>query len=170
MEIITLVLVSVLPVLVISAGLMDLTTMTISNRISLALMVGFFPAALAVGLTPIEVAGHLGVAVGLLALGIGLFAMRLVGGGDAKLIAGAGLWLGLDAGLAFVVVMTVLGGLFSLALVMARGNLAAQYVSNPVWLGRLLTPQGDIPYGVAIAGAALVVYPHSPLFQAFLFG
>ena len=50
MELAIVLLLSVLPVLVIAAGLNDLTTMTIPNWISLGLMIAFVPAALSVGL------------------------------------------------------------------------------------------------------------------------
>ena len=47
MELLTLCLLGVFPVLVVAAGLYDLTSMTIPNWISGALFVAFFPAALA---------------------------------------------------------------------------------------------------------------------------
>ena len=50
MDIVSLVLLSILPGLVIAAALSDLTTMKIPNWLSGSLIVGFFPAALAVGL------------------------------------------------------------------------------------------------------------------------
>jgi Flp pilus assembly protein protease CpaA len=32
---------------------------------------------------------------------------------------------------------------------------------------RLFTPQGDIPYGVAITAGALAAFPESPLMRSF---
>lgn len=168
MEIAVILLLSVLPVLVIAAGLTDLTTMTIPNRISLLLILGFVPAALAVGLAPGQIALHFGLAVGALFLGAGLFALNLLGGGDAKLMAAVALWLGLDGVLVFVLATAVAGGLFSLGLVLARGAPGLAQVAGPAWLGRLLTPKGDIPYGVAIAAGALFAFPHSALVGAFV--
>ncbi|MBU2116421.1 MAG: prepilin peptidase, partial [Alphaproteobacteria bacterium] len=78
---------SLLPALVIAAGLKDLTSMTIPNWISGILVIGFFPAALAVGLAPMAMATHVGVAIAALFVGAGMFALRWIGGGDAKLIA-----------------------------------------------------------------------------------
>ena len=167
MEIVLVILLSVLPVLVITAGMTDLTSMTIPNWISLGLMVAFVPAALAVGLSPGQIALHFGVAIAALALGVALFALNLLGGGDAKLIAAASLWLGMDAGLVFLLATAVAGGLFSLSLILARGAASPLAVAGPPWLGRLLEPKGDIPYGVAIAAGALIAFPHSPLISAF---
>jgi prepilin peptidase CpaA len=166
-EIALVILLSVLPVLVITAGLTDLTTMTIPNWISLALMAAFVPAALAVGLSPGQIALHFGVGVAALAVGVALFALNLLGGGDAKLMAAASLWLGLDAALVFLLATAVAGGLFSLSLILARGSMSPLAVAGPPWLGRLLEPKGDIPYGVAIAVGVLIAFPHSPLVAAF---
>ena len=83
MDILLVLLLSVLPVLVITAGLTDLTTMTIPNWISLALVAGFVPAAFAVGLGPGQIALHFGFGVAALFVGVALFALNLLGGGDA---------------------------------------------------------------------------------------
>ena len=74
MDFLTLVLISVFPVLAIVAGLYDLTTMKIPNWISGLLIVTFFPAAWLVGMDLPTVAAHVGVgllaAVTALALGL----------------------------------------------------------------------------------------------------
>lgn len=168
MEIALIVLLCVLPALVIAAGLTDLTTMTIPNWISLALMVGFIPAALAVGLPLSQVAVHFGVALVALFLGAGLFALRLLGGGDAKLLAAVSLWMGLSGSFTFILITTIAGGLFSLILMMVRAQPGLEAVAGPAWFGRLLQPKGDIPYGVAIAAGALIVFPSSTLMSAFI--
>lgn len=170
MEIALVVLLCVLPALVIAAGLTDLTTMTIPNWISLALMVSFFPAALAVGLPLGQIALHFGVAVVALFLGAGLFALRVLGGGDAKLLAAVCLWMGIGGVPAFILVTAVAGGLFSLILMMARAQPGLEAVGGPTWFGRLLQPKGDIPYGVAIAAGALIAFPESALVSAFIGG
>lgn len=167
MEILLVLLLSVLPILVITAGLTDLTTMTIPNWISLALVAGFVPAAFAVGLEPGQVGLHFAVGVAALFLGVALFALNLLGGGDAKLIAAASLWLGLDGALVFLLSTAVTGGLFSLSLILARGTASPLVAGGPPWLGRLMEPKGDIPYGVAIAAGVLIAFPHSPLMTAF---
>ena len=97
-----LLVLAVFPALVIVAAVHDLTTFTIPNWISLALVALFLPAALIAGLS----LGQLGMAAAvgfvLLCVGIGMFAMGWIGGGDAKLLAAAGLWLGWPAALHFL--------------------------------------------------------------------
>ena len=79
MDMLTLLLLAVMPALVIVAGLRDLTTMIIPNWISGALIVGFFPAAFAAGLDLTTVGVHLGVALAALAAVKAIVAGRLFG-------------------------------------------------------------------------------------------
>lgn len=170
MDTLTLLLLSLLPCLVIVAGIRDLTTMTIPNWISGLLILGFFPAAFMVGLAPSVVAIHVGVAVVALLLGMGLFAMGAIGGGDAKLLAAASLWFGLYGAGIFVLWTAVAGGFVCLAILMARNWLQPFVVFAPGWVGRLMAPRGDIPYGVAIALGALLAFPSSGLLTVFAAG
>lgn len=168
MTILILALLIIMPALTIIAGLRDLTTMTIPNWMSAAIVVGFLPAAFAVGLPWMEMLTHFGVAFAALLVGMGMFALRWIGGGDAKLMAATTLWLGLSSTVAFVLWTAVVGGVFGLLLIVARKNAQPFLAWAPRWLARLLEPKGDIPYGVAIAAGALIAYPASPMVVAFL--
>lgn len=170
MEVLRLALLAILPALVIVAGLKDLTTMRIPNWISGLLVLGFFPAAFAMGLEPAAIGLHLGIGAAALLIGMGLFALNLLGGGDVKLMAAACLWLGISGSGVFVLATAVIGGLFSLALLLGRAWLQPWVGAGPGWWVRLMEPKGHIPYGVAIAGGALVAWPASPLMSAFLAG
>jgi len=170
MDTVTLLLLSILPCLVIVAGLRDLTTMTIPNWISGLLILGFFPTAFMVGLSPMTVAIHVGVAMAGLFIGMGLFSLRFIGGGDAKLMAAASLWLGLTGSGLFVLWTGVVGGVFCLALMFARFSLQPYFMRAPGWVVTLMNPKGDIPYGVAIAAGALMAFPSSGLLLAFAGG
>src|SRR5690606_34886722 len=123
MDTLTLVLLSVLPALVIAAAISDLTTMTIPNWISAILVVAFFPAAFLVGLSPMVLLVHAGVALAALIAGAGMFAARWIGGGDAKLLAAASLWLGLQGAGLFLMWTGLVGGAFCLLLLAARPAL-----------------------------------------------
>ncbi|MDP3300196.1 MAG: prepilin peptidase, partial [Phenylobacterium sp.] len=91
------VLLVICPALLIVAALKDVTTYTIPNWISLALIVAFFPTALLLGL-PLDVLGlHVGLGVGALVAGMVMFALGWIGGGDAKVFAASALWLGWPA-------------------------------------------------------------------------
>ena len=168
MEILILLTLAVMPALTIVAGLKDVTSMTIPNWISAALVIGFFPAALAVGLPIMSILTHVGVGVAALLVAMLLFALRIFGGGDAKLMAATCLWMGVTGTLPFVLWTAVMGGVLGLVLILTRRHAQPLLVGAPDWVGTLLAPKGDIPYGIAIAAGALIAYPASPLVMAFL--
>ena len=163
-EFIEVALLCCFPVLVITAGLFDITSFTIPNWISLALIALFLPTALAghVGWPAIGLAALVGVAA--LALAVFMFAMNWIGGGDAKLLAAASLWIGWPQALEFMVITGLAGGILAVTLLAMRSGWVRRYaVAGPGWVGRLATPDGPAPYGVAIAVGALIVFPHSAL-------
>ena len=155
------------PALLIVAALKDVTTYTIPNWISLALIAGFFPAALAVGLTLPAIGLHLGVGIAALVAGMVMFALGWIGGGDAKVFAAAALWLGWPATGPFLLVTAVAGGALAVTLLAMRSMLLRRYVSaGPAWLSRLAEPGENVPYGLAICIGGLAAFPGSALVAA----
>ena len=157
--------VSLFAALMIFAALKDLTSFTIPNWICAALALAFAPAALLAG-APLSTIG-LGFAVGFgaLALAVGMFALGWVGGGDAKLLAAAALWMGLKALAAFAIYTALAGGALALALVALRSAwLRPLAEAGPAWARRLATPGEAAPYGVAISIGALAAWAVTPPF------
>lgn len=170
MDTLTLMLLAILPALAIVAGLKDLTSMKIPNWISGLLILSFFPTAFVSGLDAMTVAAHVGIALAALMVGAGMFALRWIGGGDAKLIAAACLWLGVSGSGMFLLWTGVMGGLFCLVLMFARFHARPYVGAFPGWAAKLLEPRGDIPYGVAIAAGVLLAYPDSLMVARFATG
>ena len=160
-----LLLLAIFPAGVIAAALKDMTSFTIPNWISLALAAAFIPVALLVHMPLGGIGLSLAVGLGALIAGFAMFALGWCGGGDAKLLAAAALWLGLPALPMFLLVTGLAGGALAVGLIMARkeGLLASYAAAGPAWLGRLLTADGDLPYGLAIAVGALAAFPSSAL-------
>ncbi len=156
----------VFPAFMIFAGVSDMLTMTIPNRISIILFGAFFFVAFFAGLTLEQVGMHLAVGLGVLAAGIALFSLGLCGGGDAKLLAAASLWVGFDQMLPFVVYIGVGGGLLAFAILAYRIAVPEVLAARLGWAYRLHKPASGIPYGIAIAGGALSVFPATTVFQA----
>ncbi|NBU29335.1 MAG: pilus assembly protein CpaA [Caulobacteraceae bacterium] len=167
-QILQTLLLTVFPALVITGGLKDITSFTIPNWISAALIGGFLLAALALGLPWQSGLTMLGIGIAALFVAMGMFAMGWIGGGDAKMFAAAALWLGWPASLTFVLVTGLAGGALAVSLLALRSVWVRPLaVRGPDWVGRLATPGGDAPYGVAIAIGALAAFPESPLALAF---
>ena len=148
------------------AGAMDLLTMTIPNRISVGLAAAFFVMALLTGLPPSDILMHVAAGLVVLAAGIVLYAVGGFGGGDAKLLAAGALWIGLEGLLPYLLSVTIFGGLLAFAVILYRRVPVAAY-PVPDWALRLHAPGSAIPYGIAIAAAALYVYPKSSWFIQF---
>jgi prepilin peptidase CpaA len=107
---------------------------------------------------PQEILTHLGVGALLLVAGMLLFSMNLLGGGDAKLLAAAALWIGFDQLVPFVAYVTIFGGALAL-LILAYRQVPAGALPLPDWAIRLHARDEGMPYGVAIAAGALLIYP-----------
>lgn len=154
----------VFPALVVIAALKDVTSYTIPNWISLALIAAFVPAALVSGASLASIGLCLAVGAGALLLGMGMFAAGWIGGGDAKLFAAAALWLGAPGALLFMLATGLAGGALTLGLLSLRsGWFEPVLAGGPAWLRKLGAQGGDIPYGAAIAAGALAAFPQGAL-------
>ena len=158
------------PALMIFAALSDLFTMTISNRISLALVAIFLPFALWVGLSPQDIAVHLACGLGVLVFTFTLFALGWIGGGDAKLAAATAVWIGLDHLGEFGVYTALLGGLLTLSILGARHVPLPAWAVRWEWITRLHDRDNGVPYGIALAIAGLLLYPETSLWTAATIG
>lgn len=155
-----------LPFALLWAAASDLQRFLIPNRASALCALGVLPALLASGLGLEAIANHLAAGFAALALGFGLFALGLWGGGDGKLFAAASLWFDPIAGLGFLYMMVLTGGalgLLALALRAYASRLAPRFGLPTLQLGRWAT---HAPYGLAIAIGALVAFPDADLFAA----
>lgn len=168
MHALTVVLAAAFPALVVWCALRDATSMTIPNKLTIAVAAAFFPAALAAGLPPAAWGLALATGLGCLVFGMAMFAFGWVGGGDAKLFAACGLWLGVSAATPFVFWTGVAGGVLAGGLVLAREMQKWLPQFGPTWMQRLLTRGEGVPYGVAIAAGALAAFPASPVMKAAL--
>jgi prepilin peptidase CpaA len=156
------------PAAVIVAAMRDVTSFTIPNWISFAVVLAFFPAAFIahMPLSALEVSVVVGVLA--LVLGIAMFALGWIGGGDAKLFAACAFWLGWPAILPFLIWTSLAGGVLALALLWSRKLAATMPSMGPPWLSRLMQTGGDVPYGLAIATGALIAFPSSAFFNIAL--
>lgn len=146
--------------LVLTAALEDALSFTIPNWVSLALLATFVPAALSVGMPLPAIALNVGIGVAALVAGMVMFALRWVGGGDAKLLAAVSLWLGWTAVPTFLIGTAMAGGALAIMLLTLRStSLRPLILLGPRWVSRLADPGEGVPYGVAIAVGAFAALP-----------
>jgi prepilin peptidase CpaA len=139
----------------------DLFTMTISNRISLILVAGFFALALLTGMSWSDVAAHVAAGLTVLAVTFVLFSQGWIGGGDAKLAAAVALWFGFDQILPYLLYASLFGGLLTFLLLRFRHMPLPAVLAGQDWARRLHRMDTGVPYGIALAAAALLVYPQT---------
>lgn len=105
-------------------------------------------------------AAAIGCALAVFLVGAALFARGYLGGGDVKLLATATLWAGAVGTPSLLVLTGILGGALTLFLIMPFGaQLAAagRALLAPSAMSADPNAAKSVPYGVAIAGAALIV-------------
>ena len=160
-------LICFLVALTIAAAMaVDVATYRIPNALPVALVV-LFACAASVSPHPVDWVGHLGAALLLFALGVGCFALRFMGGGDVKLLAGVSLWFGWGMLADYLLIVGLIGGIFGGALLLARRYALVGEPYLYQWglsLPRVLRRGEAVPYGLAIGAAALVLMATSGSF------
>jgi prepilin peptidase CpaA len=154
------------PALMAFAAASDLFTMTISNRVSLLLAAGFLVLALLGGMGVHDILLHLGAGAAVLAMAFVCFAMGWVGGGDAKVAAAAALWFGFGHLLNYLLYASLFGGALTLLLLQFRQWPLPYPFAGQAWLSKLHAKESGIPYGIALAIGALMVYPETEWIRA----
>jgi prepilin peptidase CpaA len=158
----------VFPLCLAFAAISDLLTMTIPNRVSLILIISFVVLAPLSGLALPAIGMHaLGAAI-VFGICFALFALNVMGGGDAKLLSAAAIWFGYDPELlSFLVYVSVIGGLVTSAILLIRSQ-ANTILAIGLPIPNSLLLANKIPYGIAIAIGGFLAFPSSPLFLAAL--
>ncbi|ABD89246.1 A24 family peptidase [Rhodopseudomonas palustris] len=154
------------PALMAFAAASDLFTMTISNRVSLLLIVGFLALAGLGGMGLQEILSHIAAGGSVLAIAFACFAFGWVGGGDAKVASAAALWFGFDHLLEYLVYASLFGGALTLLLLQFRQWPLPYALCGQPWLLRLHAKETGIPYGIALATGALMIYPETEWIRA----
>ena len=144
-----------LALLLVSAGIEDARNREIANwkNAAIALMAPLWWWAAGLSLWP-DIAWQIGIAALVFAFLVGAFALGQMGGGDVKMIGALALWLPVLPLLSMLVLMSLIGGVLTLVLMVERRL-------------RRSTKVLEIPYGIAIAIAALLVL-REPIFNQFM--
>lgn len=154
---------AVLPLLLALAAGWDLASYTIPNLLSLAIVAVFLAFAAITGLNLSVLGAHFAAAGVALVAGFTLFALRWIGGGDAKLFAATALWFGFSDLMTYALVAAVIGGALTLVLLLVRRVPLPAFLIRQDWIARLHDHRSGVPYGVALAAGALVVLPDAQI-------
>lgn len=148
------ILLGLLVLILVSAGIEDARIREIANWKNAAIALLAVPWWFAMGLNPWpDIALQLGIALGVFALFAAAFHFGMMGGGDVKMIAALALWFPFDKLVSLIVIMSLVGGALTLVMLIDK------------WIRRR-SEQPEIPYGIAIAIAALLTL-REPIFNPF---
>ncbi|MFK5979594.1 MAG: prepilin peptidase [Rhizobiaceae bacterium] len=153
------------PFLMVFAAASDLVSMTISNKVSLALMAGFMVFAVWMQMDIVTIGWHWAMFGIVLLVSFGLFALNVIGGGDAKLVAAASLWFGWEHTMDYILIFAFMGGVLAIVMLRLRSVPLPDRVAKVDWIARLYNAESGVPYGVALGAAAVFVYPQTPWMQ-----
>ncbi len=150
----------------------DVRRLMIPNEACILIAVTFAPTALLVGMEISSLSWHYATGAGFLAVGIVLFSRNLIGGGDAKLMAAAGVWIGPGDLWAYLGLVAVLGGVLAGVILIAQkyqGRVA--FLKAVPWLGNGDARTQPTPYGAVIGLAAVYLFYENPVLpQAWVLG
>lgn len=149
---------SLLPLLLIWAAASDVMSLRIPNWLTILTAVLFFPMAWATGMPLHDFSMHLVAGLGLFVAGFIFFQLGIFGGGDAKLMAAAGLWFGTTQSLPFLFMTVLAGGI----LAMVVGLWSAISLSWEI--------EGDNKYTVSFGQKLRSLKPNVPYGFAFAIG
>ena len=143
------------------AALEDMRVFKIPNWTSAAVAIAFVPYYLLHSwLFPIGM--HLIIAAAIFGITVVFWKLKLIGGGDVKLLTAVGLWLGPDLALSFMILMTVASLAIAIVLLVVRkwGSVLYAYATpRPVLRMLAIAETGRCPYALPIAIAALTTVP-----------
>jgi len=151
----------VFPLAMAFAAASDLLTMTISNRLTVALALAFAVLAPLAGLSLPVIGLHVAAAAIVFVIAFGCFAAGWIGGGDAKFAAATTLWIGWYDAYEFIGIAAIFGGILTLSVLAFRQAVLPAFVVRQPWVARLHHEGGGVPYGIALAAAGLAIYPHT---------
>jgi prepilin peptidase CpaA len=144
MSVYVILLLALLATLLVTAAVTDIQSRIISNRLNAAIALLAVPWWFAIGLGGYDILFQIGLAAAVLVVFAICFALGMMGGGDVKLLAALGLWLPLAKMLIMLEIMALGGGLLTVGMLVAHKL-------------RKAPGKPEIPYGVAIVGAGLII-------------
>jgi prepilin peptidase CpaA len=166
----SMILIEILACVLLTAAIFDLASFTIPNLLTVSMFFLF-----ACFLTTMSLVGHplswsqlwphLLAGTVALFIGMGMFGAGWIGGGDAKLFAMVCLWLGWESIFEYAILASLFGGALTFVILLLRRIPLPRFVISQPWIARLADNEGGVPYGVALAAAALVILPETEVFH-----
>jgi prepilin peptidase CpaA len=143
----------------VMAAVNDWRSLRIPNWLTGALAVAFPVAAMLVG-HDVQWLSHLAAGLAVFVGAAVLFMLRMIGGGDVKLLGATALWTGLGQVVPLLMLVAVIGGVFALVVLLLRHPFVhAVMLAVLRRLPAFTEAKTPIPYGIPIAIAGIALAP-----------
>jgi len=154
----------------------DFKGFRIPNIVSIVIIIAFWVAFGVTTLTDqrdiifMAMPSHIGSAALVFMVTMAMFALKMFGAGDSKFATAVAFWLGFPSLAPFIFYMTLLGG------VIAAISLALKKwkpFKNPPqggWIAKAQEGHNSVPYGIAIAGGAIIAFIYQGYFSFATWG
>lgn len=129
----------------------DVKSLRIPNAYVVAILLAFVPAFL---IAPEQFGAwweHLGAFAAIFAITYVMFAVGMIGGGDAKLGSALALWVGLKGLMAYVFYMAVVGGVLGLFSLLLKKKKPFTKPKKGSWVATVQDGGNAVPYGIALS-------------------
>lgn len=144
--------------LLLYGSVRDVLTFEIPNYVSVGSVLLFIPAAFLANFSLIEALSNFGAGALVLLIGGALYFCNVIGAGDVKMLAAAAIWTGFPGLPVLLLSVSLVGGVLVLILIVFRRFQLASGWHHIDWLVNLHREKG-VPYGVAIAFGAVLIFP-----------
>jgi prepilin peptidase CpaA len=157
--------ISLLPTLMIIAAFTDVASYKIPNWLTGLVALSFVPMAFLTGMPLADFGWHVLAGLGLFVLGYAGFAFGLFGGGDAKLLAAAGLWFGIGQSGSFIMLTALAGGVLAIGIGIWAGVMTCYHYyaadTEGGFYKKLKSFTPSLPYGIALCVGAVLTFPQT---------
>ncbi len=154
----------------VRAALSDFRGMVIPNALVASLPIIFFVAYGAAyfadaGGVFMALSSHLWAALMAFVITFIMFATKMVGAGDAKLITAFSFWFGVKYALAFLCYMAFAGGVLGCVALFIKNKKPFKNATEGSWIARLQGGEAVVPYGIAISVGAVFAFVRAGYFS-----
>ena len=134
----------------LTAAWQDFRSLKISNKLSVAMFLLFWPAYFLQPDLFAPFVSHIISGVIVFLVTFLMFAANMFGGGDAKMASAMALWFGIKNMSAFIMVMALAGGILALVGFAIKKTGKIDVKNEASWLFQLQNGRNAIPYGIAL--------------------
>lgn len=154
----------------------DFKGFRIPNLVSILIIAAF---AVAFGVTTLTgqdqlvfnaLKSHLISAGAVMLVSMLLFSLGALGAGDSKFATAVAVWLGIPGLSPFLFYMALIGGLLGVASLVLKRFKPFKNPPEGTWLAKAQEGHNAVPYGIAIAGGALIAFMMRGYFSPTVWG